>query len=129
MFTPYAWPFFICSCNLSYGTLGEVKQRGILKCGVSDNIPGFSQQNDGVWKGFDVDFCRSVAAAVLGDSSKVSFVPLSSGERFDALSKGQVDLLARNSTWTFDRDARFDFAAITYYDEQGILAKEKSMQR
>jgi general L-amino acid transport system substrate-binding protein len=82
-------------------TLGSVRERGELICGVSPGIPGFSIADDkGKWSGFDVDFCRAVAAAVLTDPAKVRFVPLNAEERFDALKAKKIDLLARNSTWT-----------------------------
>jgi hypothetical protein len=88
------------------GTLDTVKQRGTLQCGVSEGVTGFSEKDaQGNWRGFDVDFCRAVAAAVLGDASKVAFTPLSASQRFDALKGGKVDLLARNSTWTLGREA------------------------
>src|SRR5918993_3647122 len=81
------------------GTLETVKQRGVLQCGVSEGLLGFSERNGlADWSGFDVDFCRSVAGAIFDDRSKVAFVPLSAGERFDALRAGRVDLLSRNST-------------------------------
>src|ERR671912_1788762 len=88
------------------GTLDAVRQRGVLQCGVSEGLFGFSQRNGaGEWSGFDVDFCRAVAGAIFDDRSKVAFVPLSAGERFDALRTGRVDLLSRNSTWTLEREA------------------------
>lgn len=108
------------------GTLDTVKQRGTLQCGVSEGVAGFSERDSqGKWSGFDVDFCRAVAAAVLGDANKVAFTPLSASQRFDALKGGQVDLLARNSTWTLAREAELGlaFAGITYHDGQGFLAK------
>lgn len=108
------------------GTLDTVKQRGTLQCGVSEGVLGFSAKDaEGKWSGFDVDFCRAVAAAVLGDATKVAFTPLSASERFDALKAGKVDLLARNSTWTLGREAELGlaFAGITYHDGQGFLAK------
>ncbi|MGX5733653.1 amino acid ABC transporter substrate-binding protein [Bosea thiooxidans] len=108
------------------GTLDTVKQRGILQCGVSEGVLGFSAKDDkGGWSGFDVDFCRAVAAVVLGDASKVAFTPLSASQRFDALKSGKVDLLARNSTWTLGREAELGlaFTGITYHDGQGFLAK------
>ncbi|CAH1677659.1 General L-amino acid-binding periplasmic protein AapJ [Hyphomicrobiales bacterium] len=108
------------------GTLDTVKQRGTLQCGVSEGVLGFSAKDaQGQWSGFDVDFCRAVAAAVLGDATKVAFTPLSASERFDALKGGKVDLLARNSTWTLGREAELGlaFAGITYHDGQGFLAK------
>ena len=108
------------------GTLDTVKQRGTLQCGVSEGVAGFSEKDaQGNWRGFDVDFCRAVAAAVLGDAGKVAFTPLSASQRFDALKGGEVDLLARNSTWTLGREAELGlaFAGITYHDGQGFLAK------
>lgn len=108
------------------GTLDTVKQRGTLQCGVSEGVTGFSEKDaQGNWRGFDVDFCRAVAAAVLGDAGKVAFTPLSASQRFDALKGGKVDLLARNSTWTLGREAELGlaFAGITYHDGQGFLAK------
>ena len=107
------------------GTLDSVRKAGILKCGVSEGLPGFSDKDaSGLWHGFDVDFCRAVAAAVLGDPDKVRFVPLSPAARFDALTKRKIDLLSRNSTWTMERDLKLgiDFAGISYYDGQGFLA-------
>ena len=108
------------------GTLDPVKQRGTLQCGVSEGVSGFSEKDAaGVWNGFDVDFCRAVAAAVLGDATKVAFTPLSASQRFEALKSGKVDLLARNSTWTLGREAELGlaFAGISYHDGQGFLAK------
>jgi general L-amino acid transport system substrate-binding protein len=108
----------------SAATLDIVKQRGSLACGVSQGLPGFSDHDaQGKWSGFDVDFCRAVAAAIFDDPSKVTFEPLSASERFDALRSGKIDLLARNSTWTLDREASLGllFAAITYYDGQGFM--------
>jgi general L-amino acid transport system substrate-binding protein len=106
------------------GTLETVKQRGALVCGVSEGLGGFSDRDAaGAWNGFDVDFCRSVAAAVLDDPQKVQFVPLSTVERFDALRAGKVDVLSRNSTWTFEREAGQGilFAGIDYHDGQAFL--------
>jgi general L-amino acid transport system substrate-binding protein len=107
-------------------TLATVKQRGVLHCGVSEGLNGFSARDaQGAWSGFDVDFCRALAAAVLGDPQKVNFTPLSASERFDALKAAKVDLLSRNSTWTLGREAELGlaFAGITYHDGQGFLAK------
>jgi general L-amino acid transport system substrate-binding protein len=106
------------------GTLDTVKQRGVLQCGVSEGLFGFSERNEqGEWSGFDVDFCRAVAGAIFDDSTKVTFVPLSAGERFEALRAGRVDLLSRNSTWTLEREAGLGlaFAGITYHDGQGFM--------
>lgn len=105
-------------------TLKTVKDRGELLCGVSQGLPGFSIADDkGVWSGFDVDFCRAVAAATLGDKTKVRFVPLSAAERFQALKDRKIDLLARNSTWTLSRETGFDilFTGATFYDGQGFM--------
>ena len=86
------------------GTLDNVKQRGLVQCGVSEGLFGFSEQNSqGEWSGFDVDFCRAVAGAIFDDRTKVSFVALSASERFNALVPVHVDLLSRNSTWTLER--------------------------
>ena len=108
------------------GTLDDVKQRGVLNCGVNTGLPGFSAPDDkGVWSGMDVDFCRAVAAAVFGDDSKVSYVGLSASERFEALRGGSIDLLARNTTWTAERDSALGlhFAGVTYYDGQGFMVR------
>jgi general L-amino acid transport system substrate-binding protein len=106
------------------GTLEGVKQRGTVQCGVSEGLYGFSERNgQGEWSGFDVDFCRAVAGAVLNDPKKVTFVPLSAGERFEALRSGRIDLLSRNSTWTLEREAGLGlaFAGVTYHDGQGFM--------
>lgn len=106
-------------------TLKAVRARGALRCGVNPGLAGFGVKDArGVWSGFDIDFCRAVAAAVLGDPDEVVFVPLSNDVRFAALKAGQVDLLARNTSWTFTRDAGegVDFAGVSYYDGQGFLA-------
>lgn len=108
------------------GTLDEVRARDSLICGVSEGLPGFSDKTDaGEWVGFDVDFCRAVAAASLGDPAKVTFVPLSANQRFEALKNGEIDLLSRNSTWTMSRDLELgvDFAGVIYYDGQGFLVR------
>jgi len=105
-------------------TLKAIKDRGNLICGVSQGISGFSDQlANSQWAGFDVDFCRSLAAAIFNDTNKVEFVPLSTDDRFPALQSGKVDLLSRNSTWTLSREVDFglEFAAVTYYDGQGFM--------
>ncbi len=105
-------------------TLKAVKERGALNCGVSQGLPGFSNADaQGKWSGFDVDFCRGIAAAIFGDGEKVKFTPLSAEARFDALKKGDIDVLSRNSTWTMSREAALGlkFAAVTYYDGQGFM--------
>lgn len=106
------------------GTLDDVRQKGFLQCGVSQGLPGFSnpdEQNN--WTGMDVDFCRAVAAAVLGDPQKVKFTPLSAKERFTALQSGEIDILSRNTTWTMSRDTSLGlkFAGVMYYDGQGFI--------
>lgn len=106
------------------GTLDDVKQRGVLQCGVSEGLFGFSERDEkGEWSGFDVDFCRAVAGAIFDDRAKVAFVPLSASERFESLRAGRVDLLSRNSTWTLEREAGLGlaFAGITYHDGQGFM--------
>lgn len=105
-------------------TLEDVRKRGALNCGVSQGLPGFSDRDaKGEWSGFDVDFCKAVAAAVLGDASKVSYTPLSANERFEALRSGKIDVLSRNSTWTLEREATLGllFAGVMYHDGQGFL--------
>ncbi|CAM5776634.1 amino acid ABC transporter substrate-binding protein [Labrys miyagiensis] len=105
-------------------TLEAVKARGTLVCGVNEGLEGFSSKNDsGAWSGFDVDFCRAVAAAIFGDAAKVQFVPVSTSERFEALHGGKIDILSRNSTWTLSRELDYglSFAGVTYYDGQGFM--------
>lgn len=106
------------------GTLDEVRARDKLICGVSEGLGGFSDQDGaGTWQGFDVDFCRAVAAAALGDAAKVEYVPLSAEARFAALGDGKIDLLSRNSTWTMSRDLglSLDFPGTSYFDGQGFM--------
>ena len=113
----------------SAGTLDDVRQHGFVQCGVSQGLMGFSvpdAQNN--WTGMDVDFCRAIAAAVLGDSTKVKFTPLTAKERFTALQSGEIDVLSRNTTWTMSRDTSLGlkFAGIMYYDGQGFIVNSKS---
>ena len=106
------------------GMLQTIQDRGQLNCGVSTGLTGFSEQAaDGQWQGFDVSLCRAVAAAVLGDPQAVTFVPLTAKTRFTALQSGEVDMLARNTTWTFERDndLNFEFNGVNYYDGQGFM--------
>ena len=106
------------------GLLQQVKERGYVICGVNANLPGFSAQDEsGTWSGLDVDFCKAVSAAVFGDSSKVEFVGLNAAQRFPTLASGNIDVLARNTTWTISRDVNlmFEFAGVNYYDGQGFL--------
>jgi len=106
-------------------TLDDVKARGTLNCGVSTGLVGFAAPDaDGVWEGFDVGVCRAVATAVLGDPEAVTFVPTTGQTRFTALASGEIDMLARNTTWTFSRDVdlKFEFVGVNYYDGQGFMA-------
>ena len=112
----------------SAGTLDDVKARGIMNCGVTTGVPGFAAPNSsGEWEGFDVDVCRAVAAAVLGDPTAVEFVPTTGKTRFTALASGEIDMLARNTTWTFSRDVdlKFDFIGVNYYDGQGFMVPKE----
>ncbi|MFN4193972.1 MAG: amino acid ABC transporter substrate-binding protein [Tabrizicola sp.] len=109
------------------GTLDDVKARGELICGSNTGLTGFGAPDaSGNWAGFDVDLCRAVAAVVLGDATKVKFLPTTGETRFTALQSGEVDLLVRNSTWTFSRDTELalDFVAVNYYDGQGFMVKK-----
>jgi general L-amino acid transport system substrate-binding protein len=109
-------------------TLEAVKARGELNCGSSTGLTGFGMPDaNGEWSGLDVSVCRAIAAAVLGDPTKVKFVPLTGETRFTALASGEVDLLSRNSTWSFSRDTElaFDFVAVSYYDGQGFMVKKE----
>jgi general L-amino acid transport system substrate-binding protein len=113
-------------------TLKTVQDRGSLICGVNPSLEGFASKDaNGQWSGFDVDFCRAVAAAVFNDPSKVEFVPLSASDRFEALKNKQIDVLSRNSSWTMGRegDNGVVFTGVTYYDGQGFLVpKAKNFQ-
>ncbi len=103
-----------------------IRSRGSLICGVNTGLAGFAQpDSQGVWRGFDVDYCRAVAAAVLGDGSKVRYVPTTAQNRFTALQSGEVDMLSRNTTWTLSRDTSlgFDFTGINFYDGQGFMVR------
>ncbi len=106
------------------GTMDDVKARGKLNCGVTTGLVGFAAPDaNGEWQGFDVGVCRAVAAAVLGDPKAVEFVPTTGKTRFTALASGEIDMLARNTTWTFSRDVdlKFEFTGINYYDGQGFM--------
>ena len=108
-------------------TLEAIKDRGFVQCGVSQGLPGFSDPDDqGNWTGLDVDFCRALAAAVLGDAEAVKYTPLSAEARFTALTSGEVDLLSRNTTWTMSHDIDFgEFVGVNYYDGQGFLVPKE----
>ncbi|MGJ4911148.1 amino acid ABC transporter substrate-binding protein [Bradyrhizobium sp. HKCCYLRH2015] len=117
----------LASVGAQAETLKTVKDRGMLACGVSQGLPGFSNPDDkGNWTGLDVDVCRAIAAAIFNDPTKVKFVPLSAKDRFTALQSGEVDVLSRNTTWTLSRDTSLgaNFAGITYYDGQGFMVKK-----
>ena len=110
-------------------TLDSIKQRGALRCGVNTGLIGFSTpDSQGRWTGLDVDFCRAVAAVVLGDANKVQFVPTNTQNRFTALQSGEVDILSRNTTWTASRDATLGavFAGTIFYDGQGFMVKKSA---
>ena len=112
---------------LTAQTLKTVTDRGMLSCGVSQGLPGFSLPDDkGNWTGLDVDICRAIAAAIFNDPTKVKFVPLSAKDRFTALQSGEIDVLSRNTTWTLSRDTSLgaNFTGVTYYDGQGFLVKK-----
>ena len=114
----------------SAATLDDVKAKGEVACGVHTGLAGFAAPDDqGNWKGFDADFCRAVAAAVFGDASKVKFVPANATERFTALQSGEIDLLARNTTWTLSRDTSlgFNFTGVNYYDGQGFMINAQKL--
>jgi general L-amino acid transport system substrate-binding protein len=114
----------VCPTLASSKTLDAVRVRGALVCGVNEGLPGFSFVDDRyAWGGFDVDFCRAVAAAIFGDANKVKLVPLSADARFQALADGKIDLLSRNSTWTMGRETAFNlaFVGVSYYDGQGFM--------
>ena len=107
-------------------TLKTIKDRGNLTCGVNPGLPGFSNRDDnGHWTGFDVDFCRALAAAIFDDVNKIRFVPLETADRLTALQSGKIDVLSRNTTWTMSREAALglNFAAVNYYDGQGFLVR------
>jgi general L-amino acid transport system substrate-binding protein len=105
-------------------TLKRTVRRGEVYCGVNVGLPGFSSQDEkGNWTGFDVDFCRAVAAAIFDDPSKAKFIPLEASERFKELQNRKVDILSRNSTWSMSREQNYDlyFPAVAYYDGQGFM--------
>jgi general L-amino acid transport system substrate-binding protein len=110
-------------------TLKNTMKKGFVRCGVSQGLPGFSNADAaGNWTGVDVDVCRAVAAAVLGDANKVKFTPLSAKERFTALTSGEIDILSRNTTWTLSRDADLGvtFVGVNFYDGQGFMVRKDS---
>jgi general L-amino acid transport system substrate-binding protein len=110
----------------SADTFAAVKERGELICGANGTLAGFGLPDpQGNWTGFDVDFCRAIAAAIFNDPTKVKFVPLTAKDRFTALQSGEIDVLSRNTTWTLSRDTSLglDFPAITFFDGQGFMVR------
>lgn len=113
--------------SASAQTLKSVKDRGMLNCGSNGTLAGFGLPDaQGAWTGLDVDYCKAIAAAVFGDPKKVKFVPLSAKDRFTALQSGEVDVLARNTTWTSSRDTSLglNFVGVNYYDGQGFIVRK-----
>ena len=111
----------------SAGALDTVKQKGFLSCGSNTGLAGFGLPDDkGVWTGLDVEFCRAIAAAIFDDPTKVKFIPLTAKDRFTALQSGEVDVLARNGTWTQSREAELGlhFGGVNYYDGQGFMVRK-----
>jgi general L-amino acid transport system substrate-binding protein len=114
------------------GTLDDVKAKGFIQCGVTTGLAGFAApDNSGKWVGFDVDICRAMAAAIFADPEKVKYTPTTAKERFTALQSGEIDVLARNTTWTFSRDVNlgFEFVGVNYYDGQGFMVKKISWRQ
>jgi len=115
--------------NAQAGTLDDIKAKAFVQCGINQGLPGFATRDDqGRWKGLDVDFCRAVAAAVFGDVQKVKFTPLSAKERFSSLQSGDIDVLSRNTTWTSTRDTALglSFVGTIFYDGQGFMVRKNS---
>lgn len=119
---------FISAGLAQASTKDEVQKRGYLQCGVSTGLPGFSNPDEkGTWTGLDVDVCKAIAAATLGDATKIKYVPLNAKERFTALQSGEIDALVRGTTWTLTRDSSLglNFTGVNYYDGQGFLVSKK----
>jgi general L-amino acid transport system substrate-binding protein len=119
---------FTITAAAAQSRLDTVRQRGVLLCGSNQGLAGFGIADaQGNWTGFDVELCRAVAAAIFDDPRKVRFIPLSAKDRFTALQSGDIDVLSRNTTWTMSRDTQlgFDFAAVTYYDGQAFMVRNK----
>lgn len=107
------------------GGLGKIQERGYLSCSGSQGIPGLSRPDEkGVWRGFDSDICRAIAAAIFGDAQKVRFVPLNAAQRLPALQTGEIDVLSRTSTLTFTRDMAIRFVAVTLYDSDAVILRK-----
>jgi general L-amino acid transport system substrate-binding protein len=117
----------VTASTASAQTLDQVKQRGVLNCAVNIGLAGFSNPDDkGNWTGLDVDYCKAIAAAVLGDPNKVKYIPTTAKERFTALQSGEADVLIRNTTWSMARDSALglSFAGVNFYDGQGFMVKK-----
>jgi general L-amino acid transport system substrate-binding protein len=128
MLTAIGAALAFCATAQAGPTLDAVKKNGFLTCGVSTGLQGFSlADSQGRYAGLDVDVCRMVAAAVLGDAGKVKYVPLSSQQRFTAIQSGEVDILSRTTTWTLQRDTQLglNFAPVVFYDGQGFMVPKK----
>ena len=109
--------------------LNTVKARGVVRCGVSTGFPGFGlPDSQGIYRGLDVDVCRAVAAAIFGDAGKVQYVPLTAVQRFTALQSGEIDVLARNATWTYARSTQLGltFTGVNYYDGTAFMVAKSS---
>jgi general L-amino acid transport system substrate-binding protein len=122
-----ALALIVAAQSASAQTLKTVKDRGILNCGSNGTLAGFGLPDaQGKWTGLDVDVCRAIAAAIFNDANKVKFVPLSAKDRFTALQSGEVDVLARNTTWTSSRDTSLglNFTGVDYYDGQGFMVRK-----
>src|ERR1043166_4564098 len=122
-----AFALVVTAQTASAQTLKTVKDRGILNCGANGSLAGFGLPDaQGKWTGLDVDVCRAIAAAIFNDASKVKFVPLSAKDRFTGLQSGEVDVLARNTTWTSSRDTSLglNFTGVDYYDGQGFIVRK-----
>jgi general L-amino acid transport system substrate-binding protein len=116
------------STAASAATLDDVKAKGFVQCGVTTGLAGFAAPNDqGEWAGFDVDMCNAVATAVFGAPSQAKYTPTTGVDRFPALQSGEIDILTRNTTWTFSRDVNlgFEFVGVNYYDGQGFMIKKE----
>jgi general L-amino acid transport system substrate-binding protein len=115
---------FVSGTAQAGATIDAIKKKDFIQCGVSTGVAGFSiADSTGKWTGLDVDMCRAIAAALLGDANKVKYTPLNAAQRFTALQSGEIDILSRNTTWTLTRDASlgFNFTVVTYYDGQGFM--------
>ena len=129
-FAAFAMVFVLAGSGPALASkLDDVKTHGFLQCGVTEGVPGFSQLgSDNNWAGLEVDYCRALAAAIFNDPQAVRFTPTTTEDRWKALSSGQVDVLARTSTWTMERDTQFGvtFVGTLFYDGQGFMVKKQA---